>query len=249
MGMPSRIHLADANYLLILQSPLLFLCGKWLEANPQYRWVTAVPDWAYPFSIGVALATLWYDLLRGNDSRVWQFWHKVSDKFEVAHLHAGHWSGPEWGGVMPATDIGVRLRIRFIRKVRRVDLVLRVYSCTGRGQQPFEYVLKIANSYNAQAGQTLDIPIVDMGIPTAGWDHKRKRGWGPLKTENFIGGSRNVAILECHGRWLTQRRKIYIEMISHVGQKLSPCLYVQEEGDDVFDTSAQNKLGIYRYDG
>lgn len=244
-----RFRPTDVNYLFILQSPMLWFCGKWLDAHPEYQWITAVPDWAYPLSMGIAVATLWYDLLRGSDSRIWQVWHQMTDKFEVAHLHAGHWSGPEWGGVMPMTDIGVRLQVKFVRKVRRIDLVLRVYSCTGQGREPFEHVIKIANNYNAQAGQKLNIPVVDMGIPEPGWDHTRKRGWGPLKTENLIGGSRNVVIVECHGRWLTQRRKIYIQMVSHVGQKLSPCLYVQEEEDDVFDTSARSKLGIFKYGG
>jgi hypothetical protein len=147
---------------------------------------------------------------------------------------------------MPETDIAVRLRIRFVRNVRGARIWLRVFSCTGQGRKPFEKVYPVGR-INAVKGEVVEIPVVDKGISEPGWDAHRPRGWGPQTDGSLLLGSRNIAIIECQGRWLTQRHKFFIASVSHVGRHSSPRIYLQDEQDDIFDTSADAKTGLWRY--
>ena len=243
-----RFRLGDLNYVAIVQSPLLFALQKWLEKPENAKLVPAVPDWILPASFGVALATLWFDVLFRDNSRLREIWDAMTVKFVVEGLHAGrfdNWNGPS--DIMPMSDMGVRLRIRFTKNVRQARLRLRVYSCTGRGRKPLEYVFSLGRK-DCVKGEILNIPIVDMGTPEPGWDHTRKRGWGPKKTESLIGKSSNVAIFECQGAWLTQRFKMFIKIVTSVQPNVKPLLYVQGEGEDVFDASETGTIGDAHYD-
>ena len=209
--------------------------------------VRAVPDWAFWASCGFVAAAWLLDPWR-KQSRIRDFWHWATDTFAVAHFHAqNHWQ--DWGpnnDLMPDSDIGVRLRIRFVRS-GKCRLVLRVFSCTGQGREPSEYVVMVRD-VDAIKGQKLDIEMVDMGIASLGWDHTRPRGWGPDKAINFIGGSRNVAVLECRRGPFIQRHRFFVAMVNHHDQHSAPRIYIQDEDEDIFDTGSDAKTGIWRYD-
>lgn len=242
-----RLKLADVNYLLILQNPVAWLCGKWMEAHPEHAWTVSVPEWVYPFSGGIALATLFYDLIRPGDSRIWQICRRLTDKFRVEHAHAGHWS--TWDAAtdpMPETDVGLRLRLRFVRS-GKFKLRVRLFSCTGRGAEPFQHLIPLGE-IDATNGQIFDLPLVDMGLQEAGWDHTRKRGWGPDREHSLIGKSFNVAIVECEGKWLTQKHRFFVAHINHdTGlHRHKPSIYFQDESDDVWDVSGNNRMGIFK---
>jgi len=215
--------------------------------SPAYlRLVNSMPEWLLPASLGFVIA-VWLVDPWTSDSRLREWWKWATDVFEVEHLHAqSFW--PNWdadGGSMPETDIGVRLRIRFRRRTKG-NLWLRVFSCTGQGRKPLEKVINLG-SVDALKGEVMDIPVVDAGIPEPGWDHTRKRGWGPDKSADFIGGSRNVAILECSHGGITQKHRFFVAMVSHVGKHGAPRIYIQDEDDDIFDTSDQALTGSFRY--
>jgi hypothetical protein len=224
-----------------------FFPATLITNNPTYlHLVAAAPVWLLPASLGFAVA-VWLIDPWIKDSRLRQLWKWATDVFEVKHLHAQS-SWQNWdsdGGVMPETDIGVRLRIKFRRRVKG-HLSLRVFSCTGQGRTPFETVIKIG-TVDAIAGETIDIPVVDLGIGEPGWDPQRRRGWGPDKSADFIGGSRNVAVLECRHGWLTQTHHIFVAMVSHVGKHQAPRIYVQDGDDDVFDISEHVRTGLWKY--
>lgn len=244
--MSNRVKLSDLNYVAVIQYPILLAAEQWVMSRPAFQSLANnVPDWLLPFSFGVAVATLAYDILFRRESRVREAWRLLTDKFKVEHLHAGHWS--QWRGEpMPETDIAVRLRIRFVRNVPNARLWLRVFSCTGQGREPFQHVIPIGR-LNAIKGQILDIPVVDLGIPEPGWDATRSRGWGPGAEPALIPTSRNVVVLECSGRWLTQRHKFYISLVGHTGHHGSPRIHVQDEEEEIFDVSAHARTGLWRY--
>lgn len=247
MKTPIRFRLGDLNYVAVVQNPLVFAVQKWLEKPENAKLVPAMPDWLLPFSLGIAIATLWFDVLFRDNSRLRELWKILTDKFEIAHLHSGHWN--DWnepGDVMPLTDIGVRLRIRFKRRVKRGRLRLRVFSCTGQGRKPFEDLIDLGK-IDVAKGKILDIPLVDLGVPSPGWDHERKRGWGPKKQATLIGLSRNVAVIECEGMFLTQRHRIFVTMVSHHRPDSPPGIYAQDEADDIFDLSEDSRIGIWKY--
>jgi len=205
-----------------------------------------VPDWVVWLLVGLTVGA-WLFHPWEEESRLQKLWTTLTRKFVVEHLHAGHWS--KWDtetDPMPETDVGVRLCIRFIRS-GRFKLRLRLWSCTGLGRKPFYHVLSLGR-IDAVKGQVLDIPLVDMGIPAPGWDHERKRGWGPKKEPALIGKSGNVAVLECEGI-LTQRHRFYIAMVNHdTGlRKHTPSIYVQDEDDNIWDTAPEAKVGIAKY--
>lgn len=227
--------------------PLLWLVPSQVISNGQtyQSWVSKMPAWLLPFAIGFAVASYVWDPFQ-KDSRLRQLWHLLTDSFEVSHLGAGHWSPWDGQGPMPDTDIGVRVRIRFRRDVSNADLRLRIFSCTGRKRKPFEKVIRLG-IVNAAKGETRDIPIVDIGIPEPGWDHIRKRGWGPTKDTSLITGSRNVVVIECKRGWLTQKHHVFIALVSHVGKHAAPRIYVQDEADAPFDTSETALTGMWKY--
>ena len=216
-----------------------------VTADPRYlNLVATVPEWLFPASVGFAIA-IWLLDPWTDDSRLRQFWGGLTRKFVVEGLQAGHWS--DWrGGAMPDTDIGVRARIRFTKNLRNGKVWLRVFSCTGRGRKPFEHIIPVTSGDFIQ-GQVVNIPIVDFGIPSEGWDHTRQRGWGPEPKDTLIGGSGNIVSIECRG-WFTQTHRMFIAPVGHVGKHSSPRLYVQDENDDIFDASANCRTGGWRYD-
>ncbi|HEX4737451.1 MAG TPA: hypothetical protein VH331_07810 [Allosphingosinicella sp.] len=240
----------DLNYLTIVQYPVLLLCKHWFAVwskDPRNAaWIPAVPDWALPFSFGVALATLIYDVAFREHSRIREVWHYLTDTFTVDFVHAGSWTG------LPDTDIGVRGRIRFRRRLKGAKLMLRVYSIVGHGRKPFHHLIKV-ETLDVEPGEERTLQIVTLGIPRPGWDHMRPRGWGPQSADmpSFIGASKNVAIIEVRRGLLVQRLKLFIELISHPRpgpqQEGGPCLYVQDQHDDVFDVSETNRLGYFKY--
>lgn len=217
--------------------------AQMVTADPRYLTVVAaMPDWLFPLTLGFAIA-VWAIDPWTEDSRIRQFWSWATRKFVVEGVHAGHWGG--WRGeTMPETDIGVRARIRFTKNIRNGRVWLRVFSCTGTGRKPFEHVIPIADG-DFIKGQVMNIPVVDIGIPEAGWDHERKRGWGPNPTETLIGGAGSVVFIECQGR-VTQTHKIFITGVAHVGKHSEPRLYVQDEKDNIFDTSPESRIGNYK---
>ena len=218
-----------------------------ISNGPLYQKLVAdVPSGVFWAAVGFAAASyIWDPFQKG--SRLRQLWRWMTDVFSVEHLCAqSNWSN--WdsdGSPMPMSDIGVRLLIRWRRDVHDARLYLRVFSHTGAGQKPFEHVMPIG-IVTAAKGEILQIPVVDIGIAEAGWDHTRRRGWGPDKGERLIAPN-NVAILECQRGWLTQRHRMFVTVVSHVGKHEAPRLYVQDEADDLFDTSASAKLGIWKY--
>ena len=213
-----------------------------VTAEPRYLTaVAAMPDWLFPLTLGFAIA-VWAIDPWTEDSRLRQFWDWLTRKFIVEGICAQHWL--EWrDGIMPESDIGVRARIRFTKDIRNGRVVLRVFSCTGLGRKPFEHVIPI-KSGDFIKGQILDIPIVDIGIPEAGWDHQRKRGWGPDPKDTLISDAGNVVVIECQGL-VTQAHKIFISTVSHVGKHSDPRIYIQDERDDIFNTSAETRIGKY----
>jgi hypothetical protein len=58
-----------------------------------------------------------------------------------------------------------------------------------------------------------------------------------------------VVVLECQGKWLTQTRRFFVEVISHdTGLGLhKPNLYLQDEDDDIWDVSEGAKTGLWKY--
>lgn len=245
MKPPIRLRLGDLNYVAIAQAPLTFALKTWMEKPENAALVPAVPDWLLPFSVGVSIATLCFDILYRDHSRLRELWGLLTRKYQVEKVSVGQFG--EWcGQQMPDTDVGVRLTIRFKRS-GKFRLFLRVFSCTGRGKRPFEHLISLGD-VDAVTGQPMNIPIVDMALSEPGWDHTRKRGWGPKKEQNLVGGSHNVAVFECRGRFFTQKHRVYIAMVNHdTGQqKFKPCLYVQEEADEIWDVSEGARIREWR---
>jgi hypothetical protein len=209
--------------------------------------VSHVPDWVLPFSIGVALTAYVLDPFNKH-SRLRQLWRWWTDIFEITNLHAQtnwqDWNGP--GDYMPETDLGVRVLLRF-RRDARISLRVRVFSCTGMANPnvPYEDLIKWGEMTVAR-GEVFKMALVDMGIAEPGWDPERPRGWGPNREVRFIAGAGSIAVIECKHGWLTQRHKIFVQMISHVGKHSAPRLYVQDEEDDIFDTSRNAVTGDSR---
>ncbi len=238
----SDVRLSSGIWPILIKGvPLLApssAISKWFGAN--------IPDWLFPTLIEFAIASVFWDPF-ASDSRIRQIWRFLTDVFEVEHLVVqSNWSN--WdrdGGMMPETDIGARLRIRFVKRTEG-QLILRIFQCTGQGRKPIEHVAKLGKIV-AEKGEIQTIPIVDHGISVPGWDPNRVRGWGPDKLTPLVGGSRNIAILELRRGLFIQKHKFFVMMISHNGKHCKPSIYVQDENEDVFDTSAEAKAGSWRF--
>jgi hypothetical protein len=238
-NMKNSIHRNDLFRASIFIPLLRSIPAELITTNQAYaKILSSLPEWLTPASIGFALA-VWIVDPWTKDSRIKQLWKLLSDTFSVEQLHAqSMWS--DWDGIgknMPETDLGVRLRIRFIRTCT-CNLNLRIYSGTGRSLNARVDIVKLGQK-KVVSGDVMDIPLVYIGIPEPGWDHLRKRGWGPEKSVSFIFGGGNVAILECRRLFFVQKHRFFIEAISHIGKHSSPRLYVQDEDVDVFDTWPQ----------
>lgn len=192
--------------------------------------VGKVPNWFFWFSLGFAVAVWIFESIK-DGSRVRQFWDWLTKKFEVDRIYF------ETPIKMPQTDVEARLRIRF-RRSGNYRLNLRIYQCTGMGREPLFQLIKLGQR-RFEKDEVLVIPLVDMGIPEPGWDHKKQRGWGPNKEGSFIGGSSNVVVLECSGSWLTQRHRFYVSMVNHDRglHKFKPSVFVLDEKHDIWDTT------------
>ena len=185
-------------------------------------------------------AALWIFYPWADRSRIQQLWDWMTRKFDVEFAKAGKWDH----GIN--TDLQVKAKIRF-RKSGAMRLHLRVYELVGQGRKPFETVYDLGPR-NAIKGQPEVIEIVDFAFPEVGWDHTKARGWSATKQRSLIGGSRNIAILECRGRFHTQSYKLYIHHINHdTGQnKFKPSVSVIREDDDIWLTDKLSKIGEWR---
>lgn len=243
------IRKSDAPLLGILLPICQFVPAEAVSNSQYYQKLVASVPSALSWALAGFSLALWLFYPWDEKPRVVIFWQWLTDKFEVEHLAAGHWS--QWDDQtepMPQTDVGVRLRIRFVR-AGRFKLRMRLYACTGQGIEPFHHVISLG-TISALKGQVLDIPIVDIGLQEPGWDHLRKRGWGPKKDHQIIGRSRNVVVFECEGL-LTQTHRIFVEMVNHdrgLG-KHKPSLYIQDEDDDIWSVDAGAKTGEWKYVG
>jgi hypothetical protein len=210
--------------------------------SPNYQELLAKMPSGIPWFFAGFFASLWLFYPWGERSRAHAVWAKLTRKFDVESFGAGQFLNLGGDEHTPQTDVIVRLRIRFV-KSGHYKMRVRLFACTGRGRKPMHHVSPL-DDVDAVRGEILDIPVVDMGIPEPGWDHQRPRGWGPKKSQPFIGKSRNVAMLECTGI-LTQSYRMFIEMVNHdtgVG-KFKPSIYVQGEDEDIWDVSENAKHG------
>jgi hypothetical protein len=243
MSKSIRFAKGDLNYLAILQYPILWGLKAWAAKPENKTWVPAVPDWLLPFSLGVFLATIIFDVAFRKESRIRQVWHHFFDAFEIDGVDVGRFMENGDKPATPDSDVAVRLRVRF-RKAGKYRCLLRIFECTGMERKPTEKVIRLCEK-DALPGESYWIPIVDMASPTPGWNSETPRGWGPDKEGTIIGGSNNVVVFEAHGRWLSQRQKIFVGMVNYDRRQgqFPPCLHVQIEGDDLWNVTAAGKLG------
>ena len=245
MSRRTRFAVTDLNYLAILQNPIIWGVQQWAAKPENKAWLPDMPSWLLPFSLGLAVATLAFDIAFRRDSRIRQVWGWLFDYFEIKGVDVGHFGAYGGNPMTPQSDVAVRIRVRFL-KDRHFKCWLRVHELTGMGREPFERILPIAEQSFVR-GEELWVPIVDMGIAQPGWDHTIKRGWGPMRDHTLIGGACNVVVFECKGRFRTQKHKIFIGMVNHDSNpKNTPSLYVQSEGDDIWDVSSNSELARYR---
>ena len=247
--MRNLIRKSDAPLLGLVLPACNFIPAEVVSNSVAYQKMVAMVPSGLSWALAGFSVALWLFYPWAEKPRTTLFWKWLTDKFVIEHLAAGHWSKwDEQTDPMPQTDIGVRLRIRFIRS-GKFKLRLRLFACTGQGRKPFHHVIPLG-TITASKGQTLDIPVVDFGLPEPGWDHLRKRGWGPKREHSLIGRSKNVVVFECEGR-LTQSHRFFVEMVNHdrgLG-KHKPSLYIQDEDDDIWSVSADQKAGEWKYGG
>lgn len=242
--MKSLIRKSDAPLLSALIPLSLKIPATVITSEPNYlNAVALVPDWFFWVSLGFAAAAWLLDPWR-KESRLREWWTALTNSFDIERVVVGNFDDP--GDPMPSTDVALRVFIRF-RKSGRYKVRLRVFSCTGRGRKPFQHVIPISE-ITVVHGERMMVPVVDLGVARQGWDHERKRGWGPTKDQSFIGGSYNVVLLECEGRF-TQKHRLFVALINHdTGAGVfTPSIYVQSEDDEIWDTTGDARLGDFKY--
>ncbi len=203
------------------------------------RLLQSMPSGVAWFFAGFFLA-LWLFYPWGEKSRVMAIWEWLFKKFDVEFAKAGQW------GHGLDTDLQVKAKIRF-RKTGPMRLRLRVFEMVGQGRPPWQTVYDLG-AIAAVRGDTRIIEVVDCAFPFPGWDHEKPRGWSENRERPLIGNSRNIAIIECSGRFHTQKFHLYIQHINHdtgVG-KFKPSLCVIREDDEIWDVSEMNKIGEWK---
>lgn len=243
--MTKKIRTSDLTLLSAIIPISQWIPATLITENPTYlKLVGMVPDWFFWGSLGFAVAAWGLDPWR-KQSRIRDGWKWATDKFVVERIYVGNWMD-ESGEMMPRTDTGVRMHVRFLKTVRPARLRLRIFQIVGQGRKPRESIIDLSRD-EIVAGEALAIPIVTAGQPSPGWDHTRARGWGPEPKETLIGGSMNVAVLECEGRFVTQRHKVFIRRVTNLSDHPAPHIFVLDEDHDLFDLAPDSKSGEWAY--
>lgn len=221
----SDIRLASPLWPMLWSVPSQVISNGHLYQN----FVASMPDWLFPFSIGVAVASYVWDPFQSN-SRLRQLWHWLFDRFEIKHLVVKE----------PLSAHGdllsVELLLRF-RKATKGTLLLRVFGCTGMGKEPREFVVNLGDVDEPRGG-TKCFEIARLAIQHQDWDHTQIQGW--IGGESLIGGSQNIAVVELTGTWPPQSHKFMIARLQYHGRQTRPGLFVLDAEEDVFDGRRNN---------
>lgn len=243
--MKKRLRKSEAPLL----SGLIPIAGKIpaevISSDPRYlQFVATVPDWLFWSSLGFFIAALLLNPFQ-EDSRLREWWQRATKVFEVKKVHVGRWTD-DFVDMMPDTDCGVRVHLKFKKTLRPARLRLRIIEMSG-SRRPVERIIDLSRP-EIIAGETLHIPVVTAGSPSPGWDHTRPRGWGPNAEGSLIGGSPNLVVIECERGFVTQRHRLYVQSTQQVSNgKPSPCIFVLDESHSPFDP--EQPIGEHAYDG
>jgi hypothetical protein len=224
--MNNPIRASDVSLLAATIVPVSQkISAQLVTANETYLdLVSKVPDWFFWLSVGFAIAVWIYESAK-DGSRVRQLFNFLTRKFEVEDLVVANWSG------MPETDVGVRIKLRFLKTMRPLRLKMHVSMCSDTGRPALKEMFDLSIR-EATKDQSIWFTIVTAGKASAGWDHELKRGWGRKCERRLIGGAGNVVTIECEGIF-TQRHKIYIRLCDG-GGKL-PSIFATHEDIDIYD--------------
>ena len=161
-----------------------------------------------------------------------QNWRTWTRKFDVVSINVSYAEEPR--------RLDVRVQVKFVRSIRSARLRLRVYSCTGIATSPFFYSILIEDLRHVAKDDVRSIQVATMAISHPGWSPFHS-SWGPGPPDHaraFVGGSKNVVELELSGILIRQRHQFFVSNPSFGSPPESPVLYVQDEDEDVFATTA-----------
>ena len=195
------------------------------------------------FLAGVFIA-LWAFYPWDEKSRLQQLWYRLTRKFVLTKVHVGKWTD-DFVEMMPRSDSGVRVTLKFRKTVRPGRLRLRIIEMSGMAQSK-ERIVDLSRD-EIISGEEIHIPIVTAGCPSLGWDPTRPRGWGPAQDGTIIGDAPNIVIVECEGRYLTQLHRLFVQQIAAGDQKVPhPAFFVLDEDHEPFD--ADEPFGRWAYE-
>ena len=205
--------------------------------------VAAMPDGLPWFSAGVFFA-LWAFYPWEEKSRLQQLWSSLTRKFDVEKVHVGKWTD-DFVSIMPQSDAGVRLKIKFRKTLRPARFRLRIIQMSGM-RKPTEKIIDLSRD-EIVSGEVLNIPLVTAGEASPGWDPSLPRGWGPHQDGHIIVDAPNILIVECEGRLHTQKHRFFIQRLK-TGDNNGPhpAFFVLDEDHEPFDPDAP--FGMWAYD-
>ncbi len=209
--------------------PLLWYMPSQIISNGHFyqELVAKVPDWLFPFTVGIAFASYALDPFQ-RDSRLRQIWHWCFDRFEIVNLVVQE----------PLTAmrdvVSIRLNLRF-RRATKGHLWLRVFHCTGTAYKPHESVIGLG-AVDLPRGGLYTLEIARLAIPHPGWDQAQPQGW--VIDHNggaLVPGSQNIAQIELKGVLIGQTARFLVVHSGHGGGEIRPNLFVLKEEEDIFD--------------
>src|SRR5271165_3787973 len=145
-------------------------------------------------------------------SWLWHQWGKLTNKFEIVSLSVGYADDPR--------RLHAAVGIKFVRPVRHGELVLEIYSCTGRPVPPFHYVIRLEKLSDVVRGEARRIELAKLAIAYPGWTPWYSC-WGPGYPGHALGlvaGSKNVAVLRLIGVPIPQARGFFVSVLSYGNQ-------------------------------
>ena len=214
--------------------PFVFPAIRWLLENvgTNTEWWAAhvqpiLEPLIWPVAPAFLLGLLLQDLLN-RKSWIRTRWRAWTRTFEVAALNCGYAEDPR--------RLEVRVRIRFVRKVRAARLTLKVLSCVGVVSGPFVHIIPVEVIASALKDEWRDIVVARLFISYPGWTPLHS-SWGPGPpdhTRALVGGSRNIVELRLDGIVVPQRHRFFVANPAFGGPQEMPAIYVQDDDADVF---------------